>query len=240
MFTFSSPCSVTLGGVSATYTALSGNNTAVVVVANSGNSGVQGSVVLTADSGAVVTSAQNFTFITAGNVSVAAPSSGQNGTRVSIQGSGLLGGGSSIVSVRLAGVSVQRIVSSTDSEVIVVAGASFSATTGVIELVANSGAQVTSVAGAWSYIGAATVSSVTPSQGQFGTVVTIAGNNLLGGAPNSGVSISLAGVAVYNVSSVSDSQIVVVAAAGPAGNGDVVILTSTVHFHSQQLRNCCE
>ena len=56
-------------------------------------------------------------------------------------------------------------------------------TTGDIFYVCDTGATVTE-AGAWTYVAAGTVTSVTPNKGQYATRVTISGSNLFGGGTN--------------------------------------------------------
>ena len=64
---------VTLAGVEATYASGSGSNTRVSVRAGLGPDGGSGDVVVTADSGARVTRANGWTYVTAGQSASAAP-----------------------------------------------------------------------------------------------------------------------------------------------------------------------
>ena len=80
--------------------------------------------------------------------------------------------------VLLGGQPAVEIVSSNSSHVVVRAGAG---TPGVGDVVLESasGSRVTEVNG-WVYLVASTISSVSPTSGQIGTVVDIHGSNLLG------------------------------------------------------------
>ena len=80
-------------------------------------------MVLVADSGAVVTLGEGFTHLTAGDITLVSPANGQEGTTVTINGTNLLGGGDSIVSVTLVDVAVNSITSSSNDVVVVEAGA---------------------------------------------------------------------------------------------------------------------
>merc|ERR1712107_401074 len=77
-----------------------------------------GNVVLRADTGATVTAEGKWHYRSPGVIDVIRPDSGVRGTHVTLQGNGLLGGGTSVASVTLAGVSA-AVVSETDSEIVV-------------------------------------------------------------------------------------------------------------------------
>jgi hypothetical protein len=131
---------VTLGGVEAAVSAGASATSIEVTAASPDTAGV-GDVVLVADSGAVVTLVEGWTYVEAGEITKVEPASGQIGTRVTIYGSNLLAGGDDIDSVKLAGTEVSKIVSATDDMVEVVAAASLSAE-GEVVLVADTGAVV--------------------------------------------------------------------------------------------------
>jgi hypothetical protein len=95
-----SVASATLAGVAATL--VNETDTVVELLAGSGPaSQVQGHVVLTADTGALVTQENGWTYLAAGVIESVTPSSGQAGTRVTLSGQRLLGGGSSVFRVTL-------------------------------------------------------------------------------------------------------------------------------------------
>lgn len=102
-----------------------------------------GDVRLLADTGAIVSAVGNWTYITAGVIDAIVPTSGQIGTFVTVSGSGLLGGGATIVSAQLRGVNVSEVVSSNNTHVVVRSGASSIPTgPGSVLLEADTGAIV--------------------------------------------------------------------------------------------------
>ncbi|MBS0284456.1 MAG: IPT/TIG domain-containing protein, partial [Proteobacteria bacterium] len=225
----SSVASVTLGGSAASLVVGgAANDTRIDVVAGTEVSGPGPvAVVVTSSSGSVV-SAVLWTWLTRGSIATVQPGYGQAGTRVTISGTGLLGGGSSVASLTLAGVAVQQVVSSTNSQIVVIASASGSASNNVLGntvIVADTGAIVTK-SSSWQYLDRPVISLVTPSSGQAGTVVNITGTGLLGGGLTTS-SVTLAGVAVASIVSVSNTEIVVVAGAGAATVGDVVVVSDS-------------
>ncbi|MAE46192.1 MAG: hypothetical protein CMJ86_04790, partial [Planctomycetes bacterium] len=219
--------SVSLAGIAATYVAGTGNDTRVdVVVGAGGDAGTTGDVVLTADSGAVVTSSDAWTYVAGGNITGVAPSSGQEGTRVTISGTDLLGGGAEIVGVTLGGVDVDTVsAGESDTTIVVVAGASNTAFTGDVVLTADSGATTTR-SDIFTYLAVPAIASVNPSEGQIGTVVTIRGANLLSGGTEH-TEVQLKDVEASSISETSDSTVIVVAASGDAGTGDVLLISDT-------------
>ena len=143
-----------------------------------------------------------------------------------IFGLSLRGYGGRVVNVSLAGIPAQ-IKEEADLFVTVIAGVG-SSVTGDVLLTSDAGATVTHVAG-WSYVAAGTVSSVTPPQGQVGTMVTIFGTGLLSGG-NVAVEVTLRGVRARIV---SQNSTVIVVQAYPArqlGVGDLRIIADTGAF----------
>ena len=144
-----------------------------------------GPVTIMSISGATVVSAQNFTYITEGIIFTVSPDQGRNGSVVRIAGENILGGGRSLQSVTLAG-SAARILNQTSSEIYVEAPLGpNNRVTGDIVLVSDTNARVRRVDG-WTYVQQGVVTSIVPSQGQYGTLVTIRGQSLLSGG--SGIS----------------------------------------------------
>ncbi|EGD82391.1 hypothetical protein PTSG_13198, partial [Salpingoeca rosetta] len=202
---------VTLAGVSVREI-VSFNDTQVVVVAAAHGSAVSGDVVVQSANGAFVSLVGGFNYSEPGAVASVSPDSGHAGTRVVIEGTRLLGSGSSLVSVTLGGVSVASIVSGNNTRVVVVAAAG-SAGAGDVVLTANTGAEVIATGG-FTYVAAGAIDQVQPASGQFGTRVTINGTNLLGGG-SSAATVRLGGVAAMVVSGTS-TEVVVVARSGSA------------------------
>ena len=220
----SSIVNVTLAGAPATV--LFGNGSVVVVVASSNGAG-SGDVVVVASSGAIASLTNGFQYNAVGNVSSISPASGQVGTRVTIEGSRLLGGGSSATSVKLNNVEALQIISSNNSMVVVIAGHRNSNGLVSVVLVSNTGATVVGV-DKFTYLGAGVISSVVPSDGQGGTVVVIRGNGLLGGG-SSFVNVTLKGIEVLEILGANDSYIRVRAgfSGGVTGVGNVTLRSDT-------------
>ena len=217
-----SSASVTLAGVVATV--VTENNSVVVVDAGVSAATAAGAVVITADTGAVVSVASTFGYVAVGNITSVSPASGQLSTKVTIGGSDLLGGGTELAGVTLAGVAVQSITSDSSTEVIVVAAASNSAVTGDIVLSSENGASVTSVNG-FEYLAPTAITSVLPVEGQSGTSVTIQGTELFSGGAS--VSVTLGGVAALVVSQNNTYIVVAAGTTVTAGLGDVVLTANT-------------
>ena len=151
---------------------------------------------LVADTGAIVDSSQTFTYAEIRNVS---PMRGQFGARVTISGVSLLSGYSSeIPQVYLSGIQA-RVLRSSSTTIVVEAQmppemdpgsaqslapqSSIFGVSGPVEIVVNSPFSLTfnvSTDSAWTYERPGEIESVTPPFGQFGTRLTIQGENLLG------------------------------------------------------------
>ena len=214
--------SITLAGVKATYKATSGSASKLSVVSNKGiNAGQAGDVTLTSDSGAVITLAGGFTHVAQASITKLTPNSGQGGTACVITGTGLLGGGSKIVSVKLVGVEVESIDKSTDDEVSVTVKTSTQSSKGDVTLVADSGATVTAT-GAFTYVTLQKIETIAPNKGQHNTVVTVKGTNLFGGGSKV-KSITLAGEAPASIVSQNNGAVVVTLKDIAAKKGAVVI-----------------
>ncbi|MEC7001005.1 MAG: IPT/TIG domain-containing protein, partial [Actinomycetota bacterium] len=218
----SSLATVALDGVEATVS--SESDETVVVVAGNSSAGDDVDVVITASSGAVITSAGSWSYLEPGAVDSVQPSTGVEGTRVTIRGERLRGGGGSVDSVSLAGAEAEVVTAENDTVVEIVAGAAGEGS-GDVVLVADTGATVTSVDG-WAYLAPSTVDTVEPAVGQFDTRVTISGDGLFADG-DSLASVTLVGVEVQEVSSASDTEVVVVAGRADAASGDTVLVANT-------------
>lgn len=122
----------------------------------------------------------NFTYISEGIIFDVTPNVGQTGTQVTISGENLLGGGSSIQAIFLAGIQANITGIPTDTIVQASANPSPGAKLGDIVLISNTGAYVRRVDG-WIYVEEGTVTDIQPHQGQWGTIITITGQRLLSG-----------------------------------------------------------
>ena len=99
--------SVTLGSVAATVDYSQATNTSIVVRASAMNNTMATSVPVTivANTNAVVMSNTNiWTYLVQGNIDTVSPGEGQEGTRIEISGTNLLGGGTSVERIFLDGV----------------------------------------------------------------------------------------------------------------------------------------
>ena len=171
-----------------------------------------------------------------GVVSELVPPAAQINSSVRICGERLLGGGSNIASITIAGEEVGyfgRVLSAGDSlECIDITVPEVSnpesVESGGVTVESDTGAIVESENGvSFTY---AVVTDVTPSQGQVGTEVTISGVGLLSGYPGTQPTVSLAGVEATVVS--SSPETIVVRAQDPndlffSGSGSSGPLNST-------------
>lgn len=173
--------SVRLGGTPVSQILSSSLDTVVVVAAfESVESDVLGDVAIFLDTGFRVVLSDAWTYKITGAISLVSPSSGHSGTRVTINGTNLLGYGATVAAVTLGGQAA-TVVAASDTAVTVVVQ-DRTAGVGDVEIVSDSGAVVRAT-GAWTYVAQATITSVAPASGQHGTRVTIRGGDLLmGGA----------------------------------------------------------
>lgn len=139
--------------------------------------------------GATVTLGASWTYILPGVIIAVSPSSGQLGTVVEIAGVNLLGGGSTVVSVTLAGVEVDTILSASDDAVVVVVANASTSTVGSVVLTTDTGA-VHTRAGGWRYLAPPNIFSISPASGQVGTFVEVSGEHLLMGATSVNVTFN--------------------------------------------------
>ena len=219
--------SATLLGIPATVE--SGTSSQVVLVAGEyqTNTPRSGPIVLTSDNGAVVTSTSlNWTYIVPGQITAVTPTEGQLGTLVTINGSNLLGNGTSLLNVTLSGLQT-RIVSSSPNVVVAEASSDVNNdAVGDIVITANTGATVIRRQG-WIYRPRGTITNISPTSGQFGTRVTITGNNVLAYGSKV-VSATVANITVLSVVEASSSQVVLrVGEAAFGVSGNVVLVANT-------------
>ena len=156
------------------------------------------------------------------------PSKGQQGTRVTIKGTNLLGqfGGTEIVEVTLANTKAAIVAGNSSSELVVVAQPGFGK--GDIVITANSGASA-SQTGAWEYLVPSVLSTVTPSVGQYGTVVIISGARLFGGGTKL-TKVSLAGVSAKILQQKDDEIVVQAQYSNATLAGQVLLVSDTGAF----------
>lgn len=208
------------------------SDTQLTVVINepfdsSGSGNITGPIVVAGDDGSTHTFSDSmFTYLQVSVESVT-PNFGQYGTIVTIKGIGLLAGGTVVSSMSLANVSVENVLSASNSEIKVVASLS-SAETGPSDIVyiTNTGALVT-ITTSWSYVSPGSITSITPPSGQQGRIVTITGKGMLRGGSEA-VEVLLSGVASMEILVSHDDFIQVRAGLnGPAPAGEVTIISNT-------------
>ena len=201
--------SVTIAGVEATILKYNSTEVEVIVQRPPITSSFSGLVVIESDYRSLIESANNFTYLREGDITSIVPSQGQRGTRVTIKGNRLYGGGSTITSVVMAGI-MANISSLSDSEIQVEIKENTDSLTedvnGDILLISNSGAQV-SLIDSWTYIQVGVISSVMPESGQYGTRVTITGDRLTAGG-NSVQNVIIGDTDSYAVVSSNDNEVV--------------------------------
>ena len=186
---------VTLAGIQAAVI-LNASDTRITVEAASSSNPLSGLIEIQLTTGAMITSEQRFEYLQEGEITRLTPNHGTEGTRVLIEGSNLLGGGSSVQRVLLNGVDAV-IESSTnssaaDSRVAVIAQAGEPGLGGV-EIVSDTGARVTR-AFSWTYTELGSITSIEPPIGQQGINVTLEGMRLLGSSGTSVTECRLAGI----------------------------------------------
>jgi len=206
----------------------SSDSSVVVRSGLSSTSATNGTVVLIANTGARL-SRFGWNFVTPAIISSVQPSTGQAGTRCTISGQNLLGGGQSISEVYLDGVRATSVISSNDTVVIAVSAHSGATSSpGNVTLIADSGAHV-AIASSWQFLSRGIVLTATPANGVLGTRVVIDGQRLLGGGASI-LQVLLAGVAVENITDTifSDSSVSVVAGDGVNGlTGHITVISNT-------------
>ena len=191
-------------------------------------SSVSGPIVITSNSGAVVTSSQEWSFIEPGQITAVVPSSGQHGALVTIVGTNLRGGGTEVLSVSLGQFDAK--IEGESNERITVTIPPAPASGGVeITLVTSSGAIIREISGLWQFSEPGVIGTISPSSGQLKSIVTIEGTDLRSGGERI-VSVTLNEVEVQKISFESDTVITVVAARGDVGHGDIVVTSNTNSF----------
>lgn len=174
----------------------------ITVSAASSKSVTEGPVEITLVSGALITSPPGVTFQTLeeGTIGKLTPAFGPVGTSVDIQGSNLLGGGDFPSEVLLAGIPA-NVTSFDPNTITVIAGEPISPVGNDVMVTANTGAIVRNdVDVSWTYEILGTITSIEPTVGQQGVVVTIRGDSLV--SRGSSISeCSLAGVSGVPLSS---------------------------------------
>lgn len=172
--------SVSLAGINATIKRMS--DFVTEVTAGLGTKGLPGDVVVTADTGATISLASAFEYIEPGNIVSIIPTRGVAGTLVTLTGTDLFSGGSSLSDALVCDI-VAEIVFANSTLVFLRLGVpqSMESFTGNVVLTSSSGSKTTSVDN-FIYLNRPEIHSIEPAVGHEGTYVTIQGRELLGGA----------------------------------------------------------
>ena len=169
--------SVTLADSSATI--VSEANDKIVADAGSNSAG-KGDVVVYGNTGGLATLADGFTYLAVPKITAVSPAKGQSNTKVTVSGSGMLGGGSKFTGFTFAGIAA-KLVSGDDTKVVVTIQKG-SAGKGTVVLTTDTGSQVTSAANAYEQLTDGAIAKVDPAIGVEGSRVTITGTSLLAGS----------------------------------------------------------
>lgn len=196
---------------------------------NSSSSDIVGPITILADSGAYSSSAEqlNFTYVGV-QVVATTPQSGTRGTLVTLTGVGLLAGGMTITAVTIAGITA-TVATSANSTLVSFRAGGFASVSdlGSIKYVMDTEATVR-VPNSWRYIEPGQITSVSPSAGAMGTIVSISGSSLLGGGSRV-VSVLLNSQATTDILETFDNFVQVLAAGttGPLQPGSVQVISDT-------------
>ena len=216
--------SVTVAGIEAVLLHTP-NNTLIQVQLMPGSEET-GSVIITLESGAQISSnGLQFTYVQ-GNITAISPSIGTEGTLVSITGTDLRGGGLGVESVSLDGFPAV-IISESDTNIVVRASAGVAnETSGSVEIVSNTGS-IVSLESSWTYKGLGNITSCLPLSGQQGVTVTIEGIDLIGSTGSEIINVTLAGVPGIIVSQTNTTVQVIAGYSNSSTSGPVIMSVST-------------
>ena len=204
---------VTLAGVEAVIS--ENNDTHVVVVVKNGTG--SGDIVITSNTGAQAVRESGWSFLTLGEISNINPAVGQGGSRVTVTGSNLLGGGSKVYRITFADVEASVVSESDDAIVVDVAHTNNDEDlTGEVLIESDTGALV-KLNDSWTYAVPGRIDQVVPAAGQLGTSVTINGTSLRGQGAEI-VKVTLAGTEV-TIEAESDTEIELTVVHADAASG---------------------
>ncbi|EDQ84874.1 uncharacterized protein MONBRDRAFT_29861 [Monosiga brevicollis MX1] len=216
-----------LGGAEATVISATEQEVVVRVPVTASPNALASPIILTTVGGATVSKADAFVVLPPAAVESLTPTSVTLGTRVTVQGTDLLGGGSDATTVFLNGVEAREVLLANATLLVFVAGLGGVADNDhlpTLELFADTGAHVMVNHSSTAYVVPGAIDVVTPAIGQQGTIVTIAGTNLLPDAA-SPAEVLLAGQ-VTEVQSFNGTLIVVrIPVGATAAVGDVLLRT---------------
>ena len=201
---------------------------------NSSTGQLTGPIVIRSQNGAIFTSQIVFTYVQV-RVDSVNPETGQQGTRVTIRGLNLLAGGAFITNLTLGGI-LANISGESNREISAVAEASPMATNiSDISYTVNTGARVR-IPNRWQYVAPGTITGVSPSEGNRGTVVTITGSGMFGGG--GGAAMVLLNTIPASEILVNDTnfiQVVAGASSTALSAGRIQIIADTGAFVNSEL-----
>jgi len=171
---------VTLGDIDSQL--LSETTEEIVVRADASLTSFTGDVVIIANTGATITAENAWEYLVPGVITDVNPPQGVQGTRVTIRGERLLGGGVNLTDVSLKNVSA-IVVSFSDTEIQLVVSEPLTETPGLgdVVIVSDTGSRVIEDDGFRYLTPGVVTTSPNPAYGQHGTRVEICGDGLLGG-----------------------------------------------------------
>ena len=186
-------------------------------------------ITLVADTGATTVGVGLFTLVQPGVITGVSPPSGQFGTRVTITGINLLQGGT-VSSITLAGEEVDEILG-TPTDTAITVRALQGALGSVIITLMTGATIITPGSITFQYLSPGVIGSVSPDSGTVGTMVTISGDNLLGGGLVQ--EVSLGGQPAETIGTPTTTQIIVRAGQpeeGVSGSGEGVDRSGVVEI----------
>ena len=188
-----------------------------------------GEAYILADTGAFVFGGV-YNHLPSGQITSFSPMQGRDGTRIVITGVNLLGYGTSIERVEVAGV-VGEFISFDGSTVIVLANSAPNGTAGQIKLYSDTGAVVSSV-NVFTYQQPGVITQVSPSFGAEGSGVLISGVALRPATAEI-VSVTFGGSEVSRIISQTESTVSVIVGPAPSvnsTNAEITLLASDDSF----------
>ena len=193
-----------------------------------------GPIVIQSQNGAIFTSQTTFTYVQV-SVSSVDPQVGQQGTRVRIQGVGLLAGGSFITSLTLGGIEA-NVTSGTNNDILAIAAMS-PVETNITDIRYTVHTEaVVQIPDRWQYVPPGVITGVSPSEGNRGTVVTITGSRMFGGG-NRATMVLLNNIPASEILVNDENLVQVVAGASQTTlpPGTIQVIANTNAFIESQL-----
>ena len=200
---------------------------------------LSGEVVIEFVSGEIISgeiSTSEFTYHQEGVIDTVIPSQGLVGTRVTINGRSMFGGGTNLADVYLAGVEAVIDENNSNESVVIVTVSSATGVVGDIILVSNTGAYVRKT-GAWSHTLPGDITDIDPCDGQFGTKITITGTGLLAGGDYV-AEIRIGSAVTTNISLCTDTEIKARIGKPPSTEGFTDTVTLITNFGGQLPSTC--